>query len=303
MILIVGSTGVLGSEICHRLTVAGKPVRGLVRSTSDPDKVQYLKALGVQTIIGDLRNPASLVEACRGVDAVISTANTVVSRQPGDSIPVTDQQGQLDLVRSARAAGVKHFVFISVPTNVIECPLTIAKHAVEKALLASGMTYTFLCPGMFMETALSPMLGFDYPNAKATICGDGHAKNVFISINDVAQYTVESLSNPEARNANLELGYPQPYSILEVVREFEKIGGRHFELQFVPEAALLAQRAAATDPLQETFAALMLNMAHGIRLDSTQARKIFYFPLTSIEEYAQRVLASLPVYIEEYRRI
>jgi NADH dehydrogenase len=295
MILVVGSTGVLGSEICHRLTKAGKPVRGLVRSTSDPDKVQYLKTLGVQTIIGDLRNPASLVEACRGVKVVISTANSVVSRQPGDSIAITDQQGHLDLVKSARSSGVKQFVFISVPRNTITCPLTIAKHMVEKELITSGMTYTVLCPGIFMETCLSPLFGFDYPNAKATIYGDGHSKNTFISLGDVAQYAVESLSNPEARNVILELGYPKQYSLLEVVRVFETNGSPPFELQFVPEAILSAQRSAATDPLQVSYATMVLNIAQGLRLDSSQARKKFYFPLTSIEEHAQRVLATLPV--------
>lgn len=59
MILVVGSTGFLGSEICRRLAAAGKPVRGLVRSTSSPDKVDRLKAMGVQTVLGELRDPDS----------------------------------------------------------------------------------------------------------------------------------------------------------------------------------------------------------------------------------------------------
>ncbi len=290
MILVVGSTGFLGSEICRRLVAAGKPARGLVRSTSSPEKVERLKVLGVQTILGDLRDPGSLREACCGVDTVITTASTTISMQPGDSIPVTDQRGQLDLVNAAREAGVGRFIYISVPLRMEDCPLTEAKRAVENAVRASGMVYTILHPCLFMEVWLSPTLRFDYPNAKATIYGDGHAKNRFISLGDVAQYAIDSLSNPAARNIAFELGCPQSLNYLEVVRTFEKTGGKSFELQFIPEASLAAQRAVSTDPLQVTLATLLLNVAHGIYVDTSEATKVFTLPLVSVEDYAQRVL-------------
>ena len=46
MILAVGSTGALGSEICRRLASQGKAVRGLVRVTSNSERVAALKAGG-----------------------------------------------------------------------------------------------------------------------------------------------------------------------------------------------------------------------------------------------------------------
>ncbi len=113
MILVVGSTGFLGSEICRRLASQGQKVRGLARATSNPERVAALQAWGVETVLGDLRDPASLARACQGVDTVITTATTTVSMQPGDSIPVTDQQGQLDLVEVARQAGVRRFLLVS----------------------------------------------------------------------------------------------------------------------------------------------------------------------------------------------
>jgi len=289
MILVVGSTGNLGSEICRRLTAAGKPVRGLVRSTSAPEKVDRLKAMGVQTVLGDLRDPASLAAACKGVEAVITTATTTLSMQPGDSIPVTDQQGQLDLVKAAKEAGVRQFVMVSIPLVMEACPLTTAKRTVERAIQTSGMDYTILCASIFMEVWLSPPLGFDYPNAKATIYGDGHARLRYISLGDVAQYAVESLSNPAARNTVFEIGQPQTTSLLEVVRTFEKVNGKSFELQFVPAAALEAQRNAATDPLQVSFAALMHQMAVEMDVNCSKALKAFSIPLASIEDYARRV--------------
>jgi uncharacterized protein YbjT (DUF2867 family) len=290
LILVVGSTGGLGSEICRRLTSQGKAVRGLVRVTSKPERVANLRAWGVETVLGDLKDPASLVQACKDVGTVITTANTTASMQPGDSIPVTDQQGQLDLVKSARQAGVGRFILVSIPLNMEDCPFTTAKRIVEKAVMESGMDYTVLCPSIFMEDWLSPAMGFDYASAKATIYGDGHAGNQYISLGDVAQYILECLDNPAARNQVIEIGQSQTTSMLEAVRIFEKIAGKSFELEFVPEAALAAQREASTDPLQVSFATFMLNMAHGIRVDTALADRLFSFPLASVEDYARTVL-------------
>jgi uncharacterized protein YbjT (DUF2867 family) len=295
MILVVGSTGFLGSEICRRLTSQGKAVRGLVRATSNPERVAALKAWGVETVLGDLRNPSSLAEACQGVETVITTATTTISMQPGDSIPVTDQQGQLDLVKAASTQGVQNFIFISYSKNVdagtTPSPLTVAKRAVEQAVMDSGMTYTILRPSDFMELWLSPAVGFDYPNAKATIYGEGHARVSFISLGDVAQFAVESLEKKAACNQIIELGGPAALSPLEAVRIFESMSGKPFELQFVPAAALKAQIEGATDPLQKSFAALMLSQSNGDEVDTSLAQKLFSFPLTSVEDYARRVLA------------
>ncbi|HEY3311752.1 MAG TPA: SDR family oxidoreductase [Anaerolineales bacterium] len=288
MILVVGSTGFLGSEICRRLAGSGKAVRGLVRTTSAPEKVARLKSMGVETVLGDLRDPASLAAACRGVETVISTATTTISMQPGDSIPVTDQQGQLDLVSAAKAAGVRQFIFVSIPVNIGACPLTTAKRTVEKALQASGMTYTILQPGIFMEVWLSPALGFDFPNAKATIYGDGHARNSYISLGDVAQCAVASLDNPAARDSIFELALPQACSPLEVVRMFEIASGRPFELQFVPEAALEAQRNAATDPLQISFATMMLDMARGLQLRHPDPALLPHAAMFPLDNYVRQ---------------
>jgi NADH dehydrogenase len=293
MILVVGSTGFLGSEICRRLVGRGQAVRGLVRATSNPERVAALKALGVTTMLGDLQQSETLAAACQGVATVISTASTTISMQPTDSIPATDQQGQLNLVQAARDAGVSQFIYVSYSKKIEPgpnpCPLTVAKRCVEQAVIASGMTYTILRPCDFMEAWLSPMVGFDYPNAKANVFGDGHARISYISLGDVAQYAVESLDNPAARNAIFELGGPAALSQLEAVRIFEQASGKQFELQFVPVAALQAQREAATDPLQKSFASLMLQQVAGIEVDSGAAQQAFGLTLGTVEDYARRV--------------
>jgi uncharacterized protein YbjT (DUF2867 family) len=295
MLLVVGSTGFLGSEICRRLVGRGQAVRGLVRATSNSERVAQLKALGVATVEGDLQQIETLAAACQGVHTVISTATTTISMQPTDSIPATDQQGQLNLVQAARAAGVRQFIYLSYSERydqgIDPCPLTVAKHCLEQAVIDSGMTYTILRPADYMEVWLSPALGFDYPNGKATIYGEGHARISYIALGDVAEYVVRSLDLPAARNATFELGGPAALSQLEAVRIFERASGKQFELQFVQTAALQAQREAAIDPLQKSFSSLMLQQAAGIEVDCGDAQRVFGLPLGTVEDYARRVTA------------
>ena len=172
-ILVIGATGFLGMEICRRLTATNKKVKGLIRSSSDPAKVKALQAMNVTTITGDIKDLSSLDEAMKGIATVISTATSTLSRQEGDSIETVDGTGQLNVVEAAKKSGVKHFVFISFHSMAQEFPLQTAKRNVECALIESGMTYTILQPTMFMEMWLSPIIGFNYPEAKATIYGDG----------------------------------------------------------------------------------------------------------------------------------
>jgi uncharacterized protein YbjT (DUF2867 family) len=190
MNLVVGATGFLGSEICRRLVAKGKSVRGLVRATAEQSKLDQLSEMGVALVYGDLKDHASLVAACQGADAVIMTASTTISRQPDDSIEAVDHAGALDLVSVAQAASVRHFVYTSylgsIDTGTDPCPLTLAKRSVERAVQESGMIYTILRPGVFMEIWLGPAVGFDVSNATATIYGSGQSKLSWISLGDVA---------------------------------------------------------------------------------------------------------------------
>ena len=271
MTLVVGATGMLGGEICRLLADRRKPVKALVRGTSSPEKLATLKSLGAELVHGDLKNRLSLNAACRGVSAVISTASSTLSRQEGDSIETVDRQGQLSLIEAAAAAGVRHFILISFPSIDIEFPLQSAKRAAEEHLRQSRMTYTILQPTFFAEVWLSPALGFDLVNGKVQVYGAGDNKISWISLRDVAGFAVAALDNPQAKNAVLRLGGPDPLSPLEVVRLAEQTTGKRFIIQYVPEESLRAQHSAATDPLQQSFAALMLYYARGdvIEMKST----------------------------------
>ncbi|MCM3871319.1 MAG: SDR family oxidoreductase [Pyrinomonadaceae bacterium] len=292
MNLVVGATGLLGGEICRLLVAEGRPVRGLVRPTSDRVKVERLQGLGVETVEGDLKDPPSLVAACRGASAVISTASSTLSRQEGDTILSVDREGQLAVIEGAKAAGVERFVLVSFPEMDIEFPLQTAKREVERRLRESGLAYTILQPTVFMEVWLSPALGFDAAGARVRIYGSGHNKISWISYEDVARFAAACVDSPAARNSVIELGGPEDLSPLEVVRIFEEAGGGEFAVEHITEEQLLAQKEMATDPLQESFAALMISCARGSVIDMRETLRKFPVRLKSLREYARSVIGA-----------
>jgi NADH dehydrogenase len=295
MILVVGATGLLGTEMCRQLADKGKPVKAMVRSTSDQAKVNKLKSLGVELVQGDLRDRASLQAACQGVTAAISTASSMpFSYQPeANNIQTVDLEGLMNLIRAAQAAGVSRFIYTSLSGQMdLDYPLRSAKRAVEQRLKDSGLAYTILRPSYFMEVWLTPAVGFDVSNAKAQIYGTGENPISWISFKDIAQFAVESLDNPAAQNAVLELGGPEALSPLQVVRIFEEVTGKPFAVQHVPEETLRAQQRATTDPMQQTFSALMLSYAQGDAIDMQKMLKAFPLKLASVREYAGSVRSS-----------
>ena len=154
----------------------------------------------------------------------------VIRGQPGKNANPSRTRG------CGRAAGVGHFVYTSFSGNLdLACPLRDAKRAVERTLRAAGMRYTILRPSAFMEAWLGPVVGFDSPNAKATIYGTGDQPVSYIAVGDVAEFALRSLTAAAAWSATLELGGPEPVSQLDTVRIFERVAGRPFEVSHVPD--------------------------------------------------------------------
>lgn len=292
MNLVVGATGMLGGQIARRLMESGKPVRALVRPTAAPASVEAMNALGIEVVEGDLRDPVSLTRACQGVATAISTATAIGGRQPGDSIPDIDLRGHKNLVDAAGESGVRHLVHTSFSGNLrTPEPCGDSKRAVERYLMDGAVVYTILRPTFYMEGWLSPLLGFDYSNARARIYGAGRNPISWISLRDVAEFAARCVDNPDARGRVLELGGPEALSPLAVVRIFEEVGGRLFTVEHMPEDILSAQFEQADDDVLKSAIGLMLDYAGGDAKDMSEVLRAFPAQLTSVRDYATRVLA------------
>ena len=286
MIVVAGSTGVLGFEICRRLRERGQSVRALVRASSAPERVSALQALGCELVTCDLKNPGSLAPACAGADVIISTVTAITTAKEGDSFAATDGAGNINLVDAARAAGAKQFIFVSFDRNGMpDSPLVAAKRAVDEHLTRSGLAYTILHPPLFMESWLGPMLFADTAAGTATVYGGRDVRFRYVAVADVAEVVVRCVDHPAARNAVIPFGGPEALTQREALERFEEAFAKPFTVTELPEEALEARWKAAPEPFSQSFAGLMLGVARG----AAGGRELpgeFAIRLTSVREFA-----------------
>lgn len=299
MILVVGATGQLGTEICRRLRARAQPTRAFVREGSPREGL--LRDLGVEIAYGDLKDRQSVEAACRGASVVMTTANAVLSRRRGDSLESVDRDGSLALLRATQAAGAGHFVFTSVspslPTNNI---FVRYKREVEAALRASSLKWTILQPTAFMEIHAGPVGGWDFEAGRARLMGSGRVPIGYISSADVAAFAVAAVENPAAANRQLHIAGPEPLTGLEAVAIAEKVTGRAFKVQRIPMAALHVLRAVL-QPFHPTLSSLLamgIGMEKGDRVTMDPLLREFAIQPTTFEQYVRRcqtsTLAGLP---------
>ncbi len=295
MILVVGATGWLGSEICKRLKANGETVRGFVRPGAKRE--QELVDLGVEIAHGDLKDPASVEAACQGVESIISTATCIMSRRSGDSFKKVDHDGLLNLVETAKRSGVKYFQFMSFSPNVTtDHPFGVYKRTVERAVRNSGMTWSVVQPGAFMEIGFSAIGGWNLKKGRVRLVGPGTAVHTYISLYDVADFAVEAFRNPSLHNRDLPLGGPAAMSTLDAIGVFEKALGKPIKVSRVPIPILKIVKFMVR-PFNPHLASILGLITDGQHfddvIDMSETAKLLPHPLTSVEDHAKKTVAAL----------
>lgn len=216
-----------------------------------------------------------------------------MSRQDGDSIESVDLRGHLHLVEAAKRAGVKRFIYVSFYRQELDFPLQTAKRAVENELIVSGFRYTIFQPVDFMETWLSPAVGFDPANGQAQVMGSGEAKTNWVSRDDVANFVVAAVGNERFSNRAFPLGGPEALSQLEVIDLFRSLGVGEIKVTHIAESTL-KENFESSDPLARSFAGLMLGTARGLRASSASALEVAPMQLTTVRQFAEKILQHNP---------
>ncbi|MDP2676024.1 MAG: NAD(P)H-binding protein [Dehalococcoidia bacterium] len=147
-VLITGGTGVLGRELVPRLAAAGHGVRVMSRRAAPAEGAP---AEWAQAQIG---TGEGLAEAVAGVAVIVHAASSPFRRTRE-----VDVEGTRRLLEAAKAAGVSHFVYISI-VGIDRIPLPYYKHklAAEKLIEESGVPYSVLRAPQFF-TLMDEILG------------------------------------------------------------------------------------------------------------------------------------------------
>lgn len=298
MILVVGATGRLGGLVTQRLLQGGWPVRILVRDSSPAETLARrglatdpaaLIAAGAQPVYGDLKDPDSLADACRGVEVVITTANSA-TRGGEDTVETVDREGNRHLIDAARTAGVQHFIFVSVlfADRDSPAPFLAAKAETEAYLQATGLDYTIIAPNAFMDSWVTLLVTLPVVQGHpVTLVGSGQRKHAFIAMSDVAAFICAAVEHSAARNRRLVLGGPEALSLRDAVGVFEGVLGRAIPVQSVAPGEPIPGLPEEMWPMAASFDFF------DSPVEMTETARTFGVRLTPLEAFVRRQLTEI----------
>lgn len=156
LVLVAGGSGQTGRLVLKRAAESGFRVRGMAR---DPVKAQAEIPGNFEWVRGDVRDPATLEPAMRGVSYVVCAVGAT-ERTGANGPKFVDYGGVKNLIDAAKPAGVKQFILVSSTgagggggafgwlLNTVLMPGILEwKGKAEQYLRGSGLAYTILRPG------------------------------------------------------------------------------------------------------------------------------------------------------------
>jgi uncharacterized protein YbjT (DUF2867 family) len=155
-VVIAGGHGKIALRLGRLLSTRGERVRSLIRN---PDHSADVESVGAEPVVFDLeqRSADDLADVVRGADAVVFAAGAGPGSGPERKRTV-DFGGAVKLIDAARSAGVRRYAIVSSigaddPSAGPEemRPYLEAKHDADEALVASGLDYTIVRPGILTD--------------------------------------------------------------------------------------------------------------------------------------------------------
>jgi len=253
MIVVAGGSGTLGTRLLALLGDRGFDLRTLSR---DPDNARSVVGSKVEIVPGDVTNAPALERAVAGARTVVS-AITGFGPARDVSPRTVDWQGNANLIQAAKAAGVEHFILISVCQAAPDHPIELfrMKYRAEEELRASGLAWTIIRPTAYMETWVR-FLGEPLLETGTTrVFGRGENPINFVSADDVAGFVHLAVVDQAMRGVSVDAGGPQNLTMSQVVETFQAVTGARGKVSHVP-LPMLRVMSSVMKPFNPTMAGL-----------------------------------------------
>lgn len=219
-VLLAGAFGKLGSDILRALCASEHEIiaaDAVLRIPEDVDKDRFT----VKQI--DVTKPDTLKGLCDGVDTVITTVGLTGASTKFSNYDI-DYKGNLNLLNEAKAAGVRHFAYISV-INADKgegIPMVHSKYLLEEELKKSGISYVIYRPtGYFYDIAhvFWPMI----KEKKVQLLKV--KKDPVANVIDTADFAAFILKTMNDENKTYNVGGTETYSYREIAEMFYNADG------------------------------------------------------------------------------
>jgi uncharacterized protein YbjT (DUF2867 family) len=150
----------------------------------DRDRARAIAVPNVEVVEGDFDRPETLLDALAGVERAFLLTNSTQRAKAQ----------QLAFINAAKQSGVKQIVKLSQFEADANSPGRFLRYhaAVEAAIQASGIAYTFLRPNLFMQGLLNFRSTIATQSTFYAAASD--AKVSAVDVRDIAEVAVASLT-------------------------------------------------------------------------------------------------------------
>jgi NAD(P)H dehydrogenase (quinone) len=286
-LLVSGAAGHLGERVVAHLLGAEKvPASRIVAATRTPGKLASLTAKGVAVRRLDFEDPTTLASALEGVERMLIISTDAIDR-PGRRLAQ-----HRAAVEAAKAAGVGHIVYTSMPNPETSLVTFAPDHlGTERALAASGLGWTVLRMNWYMENLLGSL-----PPALAmgkwyTAAGEGRVG--YVSREDCARAAAAALAASDRGNSRLDVTGPQALSVSEIAAIARSVASKPLEV--VQQTDEQRQQALGAAGLPPPIVALVVSVEASIRAGKLDAAS------DTVEKLTGRPPKALAAFLTEHR--
>ena len=218
MVVVIGATGRMGSEVVKALIAKGEKVRALVR---DPQRAGAIQVPGVELVVGDVEKPDTWDAALQDVDKVFLLSP--------EGPQMAEQHGKF--ADAAKRAGVRHLVRMSILVSNPDSPLVIGKwHGeADQNVANSGIPYTIIRPTYLMQNLIGSARMIASDGAFSGAMGDG--KVGVIDTRDVGNVAATVLTSDDHEGKTYPLTGPEALSMGELAGKLSAVLGK--EVKYV----------------------------------------------------------------------
>jgi uncharacterized protein YbjT (DUF2867 family) len=234
--LVFGATGQQGGAVARALRAKGRTVRGFVRD-ADSAQAGALLREGIDLVVGDLFDRASIDRAMRDVKGVFSVQTSSPSGQLSDEQET--QQGKA-VADSAVAAGVAHLVYSSggaVGKGLTGMGHFDSKSVIEAHIRSLPIAATITRPASFMEMMMLPGMGLNDGRFNYFMRPDQAMQ--MIALHDLGRINAEILCHPERYAGKAVELASQDITGMDLEQAFSHAAGKPIHYQRFPEALLV----------------------------------------------------------------
>jgi len=271
-ILLTGITGNVGSAVVTYLKsqninfIAG--ARNIEKSKQQDESIEY--------VYFDFEVADTYETVLQGVKKVFLVRPPQLTDVKGIFIP---------FIQNCKEAGVEQIVFLSL-LGAEKNPFP-PHHKIEKAILASGIPYTFIRPSFFMQN-LSTTHAKDIKEGNDLFIPSGKAKISFIDTRDIGEIIGRSLSEKGHENKAYSITGSEAITYFQVADTMTRILGR--KVTYSNPSLLKFRKDMIARGVKKEFATVMMVLYFTTKLGMAN----------HVTDTAEIILNRKPKTIEEF---